>query len=883
MAMYHFRIKSDKKPNGAKVSAVKHVEYINREGTFAHEEHWKETNKFVGNFISTAKTPNALNGLNALLYKTDDFGSIKNSERGIEVTENFSHTTISIALMLAAETMGQQPLIINGSPDFHKTVLEVAFQDNLPISFQDKMMQRAFEQKKVDRENERKKFVAKGGIIITKRPKSPPHISPAHAKTLEDAKKAGLAQLRSICDLKRLPEPSQNNLVLPDSEIRGLEEFSKESYSRVLWDFSSERRNLALLTAKKILENIREAQETAVSHVEYINREKAYENRGGCIFHTHHVPKWAHDDPKRFFKAADKYEGVGHRRYVEIEFALPNELKTIEQYRQIIDPFIEKHLSNHYYAYAIHNKIGVMSEGQHHLHVHIMFSERLIDDVEKTKERAANAFFLYPARKKKDGSEPSFEEKWKRGAPKDRKWCNRQYVCQMREDFAKIQNEVLEQNGYSIRVDHRSLQAQNEEAEQNGDSFLARLFSRIPEKYIGIIGSQEEDEPRLERLKQFRALRNQHFDLVMKLDAMTKEADELEIKDAVQNASTGAKSLMDSKEYKKQKFVSEYLLTKKRRMLTAIAEANRWKRFIISQHDALEHAKLEYMTKAERQIWQNHFQTLAQKKHLEDFLKTFKKPDEKQTKELKAYNDLVDGVKAKIFSLFSASLAMKKFVEEIASKLDSPECRKNIQLVTHQILQSNSYALKWLKKASDELDKVVADLSNALFTQTMEEPQTTFKTREVYDLIRRQYHGLKKDYENNFALKLKLIHKIIAPERALAMAKNIFVRGEYKRLRENIRRYKKAEQQLAQKFFAYNKEEKKFQSADWKVLPRSTFLQTQYYLTKQRTMLEMEKTRLDQLKFSLQKETNRVGFTVSTSRSSAENRRDSHWYPSQEI
>ena len=357
MAMYHFRIKSDKKPNGSRVSAVKHVEYINREGTFAHEEHWKETNKFVGNFITTERTSNALNGLNALLYKTDDFGSIKNSERGIEVSENFSHTTISIALMLSAETMGHQPLIINGSPDFHKTVLEVAFQDDLPVSFQDKLMQRAFEQKKVDRENERKKFVAKGGRIITTRPKYSPRISPAHAKTLEEATKAGLSQFSSICDLKPLPEPSQNDFALPDSEIRDLEEWTKESYSRVLWDFSAERRHLAILTANKILENIREAQESAVSHVEYINREKAYENRGGCIFHAHYVPKWAHDDPKKFFQAADRYEGVGNRRYVEIEFALPNELKTVEQYRQIIDAFIAKHLSNHYYAYAIHNKI----------------------------------------------------------------------------------------------------------------------------------------------------------------------------------------------------------------------------------------------------------------------------------------------------------------------------------------------------------------------------------------------------------------------------------------------------------------------------------------------------------------------------------------------
>ena len=63
MAMYHFRIKSDKKPNGTKVSAVKHVEYINREGTFAHDEHWKETNKFVNNFITTAQSSTTLSPL----------------------------------------------------------------------------------------------------------------------------------------------------------------------------------------------------------------------------------------------------------------------------------------------------------------------------------------------------------------------------------------------------------------------------------------------------------------------------------------------------------------------------------------------------------------------------------------------------------------------------------------------------------------------------------------------------------------------------------------------------------------------------------------------------------------------------------------------------
>ena len=852
MAMYHFRIKSDKKPNGTKISAVQHVDYINREGTFTHDEHWKQTNKFVGNFITTAQMPNALDGINALLYKTDDFGSIKNSERGIEVTENFSHTTIAIALMLADKALNHQPLIINGSPDFHKTVLQVALENNLSISFQDKLMQGTFELRKREKETERRNFLANGSIIISTRPKPQSRIHPARAKTIEEATKTGF-HLPTLSQLPSLNGKSEG-IKLTEDEVSDLDQFMQEQYQHIRYDFSDEQKRLAQLTAKKILENVQEAlkQKSAVSHAEYINREKAYEKRGGCIFQFHCLPKWANDDPKKFFQAADKYEGVGHRRYVEIEFALPNELKTVEQYRQIIDAFIAKHLSEHYYAYAIHNKIGMMSDGQHHPHVHIMFSERLIDDVEKINERSARAFFLYPARKKKDGSQPSFEEKWKRGAPKDRKWCNRQYVSKMRADFAQIQNEVLEQNGFSIRVDHRTLQAQKEEAERNGDSFLARLFSRIPEKYVGVISCKEDDDEKVERLKEFRSLRKQHFDLVMNLDAIAKETEELETKDAIQIASTAAKRLMDSKEYALQKFASQHLLAMREKMLTAVVEVNKWKRIIISQHDAEEKAKLEYMTKFERELWQKYFETLAQKKHLEQFLQTLKKPDESEKEEVKAYEELVRGVNSKIFSLLTSARAMKKSVEDIKRRLEKPEFKNNILMVTHRILQSNTYARKMLKRASEELDKAVDDLRNELFAKTMEESQTSFKTREVYDLIRQQYRALKKEHEDLFVEKFHLQRQIISPQRAMFMAKNIFVRGEYKRLREKIRRYKKYEQKLAPKLLAYAKEEKEFQKRDWSVFSRSTFLQVQYYLTKHRTLLELERSRLDQIKFSLQ-------------------------------
>lgn len=540
MAMYHFRLKSDKKPNGTRVAAIKHVEYINREGTFAQDKPRQQNNKFVGDIITTTGTPTAFDGIEALLYKTDEYGSIRNTSQGLEVTEGASLTTIAIALMTASEALGHKALIIQGSPEFHSKVLEATLLANLPISFQDAMLQQELKRQKKQNENERTK--------------------------------------------------------------------------------------LAQSTAKKILENMAEATEehSALSHVEYINRERAFANRGGCIFHAHHLPSWAHDDPKEFFQAADKYEGIGNRRYREIEFALPNELSTVDQYRQIIDAFIAKHLSDHYYAYAIHNKIGVMSDGEHHPHVHIMFSERLIDDVENQSERTAQNFFKYPLRK---NVEASFEDRWRRGSPKNRNWAEKSFLYVLRADLAEIQNEVLKRNGFSIRVDHHSLKAQQEEAERNGDTFLARLFSRIPEQYIGVISCQEDDEPKIERLRKFRALRKQHFDLIMRLDELARETEELETKDAVQNSSTKAKNFMDSPGFSAQKNLTPTQQELRSRMLTAVAEVNKWKRALISYHDAQEQAKLEYMNKTEHELWKKYTETLAQKKRLEEFLQTLKKPD----------------------------------------------------------------------------------------------------------------------------------------------------------------------------------------------------------------------------------------------------------------
>ena len=61
------------------------------------------------------------------------------------------------------------------------------------------------------------------------------------------------------------------------------------------------------------------------------------------------------------------------------------------------------------------------------------------------------------------------------------------------------------------------------------------------------------------------------------MNALTTEAAELAVRNSVQLASTHAKALTDSKEYVMQKFAAPYLATLKRKMLTAVADINKWK------------------------------------------------------------------------------------------------------------------------------------------------------------------------------------------------------------------------------------------------------------------------------------------------------------------
>ncbi len=537
---------------------------------------------------------------------------------------------------------------------------------------------------------------------------------------------------------------------------------------------------------------------SAAAHVEYINREKAFAQRGGCIYQSHQLPKWAKDSPKKFFAAADRYESAGNRRYREIEFSLPNELGSVDEYREIVDEFLKRHLSNHYYAYAIHDKIGAMSNGECHPHVHIMFSERLIDDVEKKAERPAKLFFKYPARKR-NGQDSTFEERKKHGAPKDRKWSERSFLAELRADFARIQNDVLDKHGFSVRVDHRSLKAQRREALQNGDTYLAQLLDRVPEKYIGLIAPLEEKNPQAEEVKKYRMARKEHQDILYAADMLEREIEELALKDDTQKASLAAKDVMDSEE--NQQHPDSSLIGELRdNVLSAIREVNALKNIILTKNDAEEQAMLEYLTAPEREQWHKFKDSKAQKAHWETFMGSIKKPPVTEPEALRTYEEIADGVAKKIHALDASLRLMQPSITELMARLNAPERKTNIQKAVHQLLINDRPNRDKLKKANEHLDHAVEALRQVVFSEVIkEERRKIFTTGQIYEILRRQYYAQKREYQKSLERTAQLKRKVISQNRALSMAEDLYLKGARKKIRAELRRLQKQEEPPLQK------------------------------------------------------------------------------------
>lgn len=178
------------------------------------------------------------------------------------------------------------------------------------------------------------------------------------------------------------------------------------------------------------------AKGKGLPHFLYITGQGKYKEKDTEIIfvRSENMPNWA-EDAAEFWEAGDEYERKNGSVYREHLLSLPRELSH-QQNIELIDAWIEKHLKHHSYTYAYHETTA--RDGHIQPHAHIMFSERVDDGLERTKEQY---FKRYNAKNpsaggvKKQNTGKSHTER-------------KQELIELRADFGEHLKEHLRAHGH---------------------------------------------------------------------------------------------------------------------------------------------------------------------------------------------------------------------------------------------------------------------------------------------------------------------------------------------------------------------------------------------------------------------------------------------------
>ena len=187
----------------------------------------------------------------------------------------------------------------------------------------------------------------------------------------------------------------------------------------------------------------RGAGQSAAAHGAYIAREGKYatdidDDQAQFVEHGN-LPEFAEGDAHLFWAAADEHERANGRLWTEIEVSLPRELSREDQIA-LAREFREAMIGDrHAYSIAIHVP-KTLDGNAENPHIHLMFSERVIDD--RTKLLDEDTYFK------------------RNGAMKDRSWNDQEKVEAVRVAWETMANRALERAGLDDRIDRRSLAAQ---------------------------------------------------------------------------------------------------------------------------------------------------------------------------------------------------------------------------------------------------------------------------------------------------------------------------------------------------------------------------------------------------------------------------------------
>lgn len=139
----------------------------------------------------------------------------------------------------------------------------------------------------------------------------------------------------------------------------------------------------------------------------------------------------------------------------EFNMALPHELNHTQRL-ELVRSFVQTHFVNRGMVadIALHDPVPEQGQNSRNYHAHVMLTLR---------------------RATPDGLDPV----------KTREWNSKELLGLWRAEWAVSCNRALERAGRTVRVDHRTLVAQRDEALQRKDVARARELNRAPEIHVG--------------------------------------------------------------------------------------------------------------------------------------------------------------------------------------------------------------------------------------------------------------------------------------------------------------------------------------------------------------------------------------------------------------
>ena len=531
--------------------------------------------------------------------------------------------------------------------------------------------------------------------------------------------------------------------------------------------------------------NFDNKQKIAASHAEHINRQNDFskenfiKRHGRCVYKANKLPKWANGSASNFFEASDLYGRANGLSYREFELALQEEL-TLEQNIEIVNTILNnyEYFQDKYYTVAVHDKQAALDDGKQQIHCHIMVSDKIIDEIEKTNERPPEQFFKTYCRVNTD----------KGGAKVDRYFSKDNFgknLTHFRKYYCDVTNAVFRKYGIDKTIDHKSLKMQREEALRNGDYVRAEILNRPAEQYIGTIASYDKNDPTVQKLLEKRAYIAERTNLILAASETEKNIKDTILIDKINSSIKEANDVIDERCNTLESKVADISILKND-ILFLLNQIKETSKDVLSFEEAKALAKYDLMTENEKALTNK-------------LLNFNQKSIELQNKIVNTDNDKIrQQLDNELEKTNKAISALKVQLRPTNKKFTQSAFKAKVTKKANYLLLENAPLREKLELLKDKLDVQTANLKQILKENIINLPAQSYSAKEVKTILDNLVIDVKNSLEYKQQEYKSLTSRVISPQRAREMAYNVATNHKYRELKEAKRLIAKEKIKLEQ-------------------------------------------------------------------------------------